>query len=506
MDIKHIENAILIWGPLNESAIAYLKEQRRKVIVPEMRPSCMGLSRVLPVLKKEKIPAIYCTDNMLGLLFMKKKIGETIISYRKEDKKGITGISGSRYVVLLSRLHGVKIKLFKGDETDYNTVFKDTDASTILGKTLFGQLGSTEIIPAAEEQILWDEMPDMKNAKVEKQPLIQNVLKAPKERKDIIFWSGLLHQKDLLSAGSGNVSCRSEDGQHLYMTAHHSYLGFLEEGDVIKTDMSGTVVEGMREVTSEKLLHTSIYKAFPETRVVLHAHSPFTVAYFNEHEDIEYISFECKFYLGKIPVVPQDTPTVTDAQPVLEALSQNKIIVLRNHGVVAMAKEFKEAYSLIELLEQQCYVKILTAKVPVPASVVAASATSAPEKPVAYELFSEEHMKRVTDLVNHDKQNLELGKKYNLTTTLAVKNITSGLIWCFHYQQGRITKCDHHEAAEFIITAPEDIWKKIFNRQIDPFVASTQGIIKLKGDFNKMSAWFPVFERTFKLWEQAPVL
>jgi hypothetical protein len=49
------------------------------------------------------------------------------------------------------------------------------------------------------------------------------------------------------------------------------------------------------------------------------------------------------------------------------------------------------------------------------------------------------------------------------------------------------------------------VWKQIFNRENDPFVAYGQGKIKLKGDFNKLSKWFPVFERTFELWGLAPV-
>jgi len=329
--------------------------------------------------------------------------------------------------------------------------------------------------------------------------------KISKEKKEIVFWSSLMHQKNLLSAGSGNVSYRAQENQ-VYITAHNSYLGFLEEDDIICVDGAGTLLEGTKEITSEKAMHLGIYAQFPNISVVLHAHSPFTVAYFNLFDDIEYGSFESKFYLGKVPVVPQSTPTVTDVQPVLEALASNNIVVLKNHGVLAMGNAFKKAYSLIELLEQQCHVALLTKRLNSPAeSPAEEKRCTETEKPAAFELFSEAHMQRVMELVNKDKENQELGKKFNLTTTLAVKNNTNGCLWCFHYQQGKIVKLDHTEEAEFVISTQEQIWKKVFNRQIDPFVASTQGIIKLKGDFNKMNGWFPVFEKTFKVWEKAPV-
>jgi putative sterol carrier protein len=66
-------------------------------------------------------------------------------------------------------------------------------------------------------------------------------------------------------------------------------------------------------------------------------------------------------------------------------------------------------------------------------------------------------------------------------------------------------KIDNDENAEFVIIGKPEILRKVFNREIDPFVASTQGKVKTKGDFAKMSKWYPVMVRTFKLWEQAPV-
>ena len=50
--------------------------------------------------------------------------------------------------------------------------------------------------------------------------------------------------------------------------------------------------------------------------------------------------------------MPQNTPSIVNIEPVLKALENNSIVVLGNHGVVAMGSSFKEAFSLIELLEE----------------------------------------------------------------------------------------------------------------------------------------------------------
>ena len=122
-----------------------------------------------------------------------------------------------------------------------------------------------------------------------------------------------------------------------------------------------------------------------------------------------------------------------------------------------------------------------------------------------YKMLSEEHAGALMGIVNNDSEAQELGRKYDLTCTLAVKNQDNGEVIRFVYEHGKIMKIDNDENAEFVIIGKPEILRKVFNREIDPFVASTQGKVKTKGDFAKMSKWYPVMVRTFKLWEQAPV-
>ena len=59
--------------------------------------------------------------------------------------------------------------------------------------------------------------------------------------------------------------------------------------------------------------------------------------------------------------------------------------------------------------------------------------------------------------------------------------------------------------AEFLITANEAIWRAVFNRQIDPFVATTQKKMSLRGDYARISKWYAPCSRIFQLWAQVPV-
>jgi hypothetical protein len=55
------------------------------------------------------------------------------------------------------------------------------------------------------------------------------------------------------------------------------------------------------------------------------------------------------------------------------------------------------------------------------------------------------------------------------------------------------------------VSAPETVWRAVFNREIDPFVATTQKKMDLRGDFAKISKWYAPCSRVFELWQKVPV-
>jgi L-fuculose-phosphate aldolase len=94
-------------------------------------------------------------------------------------------------------------------------------------------------------------------------------------------------------------------------------------------------------------------------RAVLHAHPPWTVAFFHYFDRLDIFSFEARHYLGSIKVIPQDSPTVSDTKPVSAALEHANIVVLKDHGVVSVGKDFRGPFGLIELLEEQAKVNLM---------------------------------------------------------------------------------------------------------------------------------------------------
>ncbi len=354
----------------------------------------------------------------------------------------------------------------------------------------------------------------------------------------------LLWEKDLVGGLNGNISTRLNDNNVL-ITATRTCLGLLQENDIVQIDLDGNVI-GEGQASSERFLHTAIYQNFPEVSAVLHSHTTYTNAYFLENDVLEARIFESKLYLGEVIAIPQSTPNVTDLAPVIEALKANSIVVLKNHGVVAMGKDLFDCFLLIQCLEDTAKIDTISRLYQLPlgrnalkvdsksrksdltgkrtepkikktlpsfseqeldSQGVAPAAGIEPPKtlPKKFKLFSPEQINEIVRLVNSDVTMKDLGKKTKMNMSLAVKLNETNEIFCFHFEEGQIVEINADENAEFLISAPENIWRAVFNRTIDPFVATTQKKMNLRGDFARISKWYAPCSRIFELWAQVPV-
>ncbi len=324
-------------------------------------------------------------------------------------------------------------------------------------------------------------------------------------KTDVIAIGRVLWEKDLASGLNGNISVRVDD-EKVLLTAHSTCLGLLQEKDILLLKTSGEFLEAGK-ISTENLLHTEIYRNFPEVKAVIHTHTTYTNAYFLENDVLIPKIFESKFYLGEVKSIPQLTPSVTDAAPVIAGLRVNNVTVLQNHGVVAMGKNLFDCFLLIQCLEDAVKIDAIS-RLYIRRQTTDHRRQTKEKKETKnkkYKLFSQEQINEIVRLVNADQQLKDMGVKTSMTMDLAVQLDETGKTYSFVFDQGRITKVGHDTNAEFLISAPENVWRAVFNREIDPFVATTQKKMSLRGDFAKISKWYAPCSRIFELWQRVPV-
>jgi ribulose-5-phosphate 4-epimerase/fuculose-1-phosphate aldolase/putative sterol carrier protein len=325
---------------------------------------------------------------------------------------------------------------------------------------------------------------------------------------EMIEIGNLIWEKNLSGGMSGNISVKIDDNTVL-ITGRGTCLGMLKPSDICTVDLDGNPRDKNFIPSSESLFHTSVYKNL-DARAVVHVHPTWSNGYFSANDRIEFDTFETRLTFGDIPVVNQKTPTITDVTPVIEALKKNNIVVLKHHGIVAIGETLLDAFFLVQTLEeavQMAFIKDFYL-----------SRTGAASKPILnpamedsgstkkYELFSEGQIKDIVELVNRDDKFKKLSLDTALKTKLAVVLDETQTAYCFDFQDGRIAGYSHStDDAEFVISGKAQYWRQIFNRQLDPFAATTQKKLKLKGDFAKISRWYVPFNRLFELWVKTPV-
>jgi len=322
---------------------------------------------------------------------------------------------------------------------------------------------------------------------------------------EIIKVGKRLYEAGLAVAKSGNLSARIDE-ENILITATGTFLGQLKEDDIVKVNLASAKFVGDIKPSSELPLHSLVYKNFP-AKVVIHCHPPLINGYFGVVKTLKAMSFETKFYLGDIPIIPQETPTVTSPELVIAALKTNNLVVLKNHGTVAIADKFEDALSITEALEEavkSAAVARLFDKDILDNLDVALKDELKRNEP-AYPMFSREHIQAIVDLVNRDEFIAQKGKELDLTLKLAIQMDECSEVFKFNFEKGKIIKLDFDAEAPFVISAPGTVWEQVFLGKLDCFVAVTQGKMKLSGQLGQLSKWYVPFTRLFALFREVKV-
>lgn len=323
-------------------------------------------------------------------------------------------------------------------------------------------------------------------------------------REEIIKAGRRLYDTGLAVAKSGNISARLDSG-HILITATGTFLGCLKEDDIVKVDLDTNIASGNKNPSSELPLHSLIYKNFAKERVI-HAHPPLINGYFAVCPGLKALTFETKFYLGEVPVIEQDTPTVTKPELVIAALKTNNLAVLKNHGAVVMADKFEDALGLLEALEEAVKSAAIARLFNKEAldNLEQALKEDLKNSETAYPIFSREHIQAIVDLVNKDEFIAKKGEELDLTVQLAIKLDGDEKAYKFNFEKGKIIRLDSDADAPFVISAPAAVWEQVFLGKLDSFVAVTQGKMKLQGQLGQLSKWYVPFTRLFELFKQVP--
>lgn len=166
------------------------------------------------------------------------------------------------------------------------------------------------------------------------------------EKKRLLEAVRWAFQANLIRLSAGNISARIEDGGVVITPSGLKYRDMRLE-DISVVDEGGKHREGPRP-SSETPMHTAIYRHLPRVNSICHTHSLYAMVFAHLQEDVPVANIELLTCGAPIPVAPWATPGTPEAGEVTVEIFQSRpalnVILLRQHGLVAVGGDLEEAY------------------------------------------------------------------------------------------------------------------------------------------------------------------
>ncbi len=256
-------------------------------------------------------------------------------------------------------------------------------------------------------------------------------------------------------------------------------------------------------------MHLAVY-AGTDAQAIVHVHPPMVLAFSLSHDSFAPLSYEEKYTIGKVPVIPQDTPTVTKPEAVVEALKYHPVAIIKGHGTVAIGKTFQEAFLYTDLLEEAVHCQFFQSGIgaerkPLMRSLMA-PVTAAPRWGKPTSCSRTNIWPRWSTAPTATATFASLAATPSLTTSLTLHMEDNDAAWTVQFVAGEITALTEKSDGDFLISGKAEWWRAVFSNKIDAFLATQQGKLKLKrGELAQLSRWYKPFQRAFALWQTIPI-
>jgi ribulose-5-phosphate 4-epimerase/fuculose-1-phosphate aldolase len=172
-------------------------------------------------------------------------------------------------------------------------------------------------------------------------------------RADLAAANRILAHENVVD-GFGHVSARVPDAPATYWLARSMAPALVTEADILTYDLDSKPVSATTAALyAERFIHGAIYKARPDVKAIVHAHTPAVIPFGISPTKLQPVFHMAAFLGAGVPVFEiRDTGgTATDllvkTQPLGDALARTlgsaNVALMRGHGMVAVGASIPEA-------------------------------------------------------------------------------------------------------------------------------------------------------------------
>ncbi len=183
-------------------------------------------------------------------------------------------------------------------------------------------------------------------------------------RDEFCQFCHLIYERGLAAGTGGNVSVRC--GEHIWLTPSGFSLRDTAAEKICVVNGKGDLIEGDTP-TKEAGMHLGVFHKRPNINVVLHLHGPYIIAATTLLESgpdaLPALTPGFTYHAYPLPMIPFMAPGSPGlAEAVAEALAERgtSAVLLKNHGLVTLGRDFSEALNIAEEIDEAARVYVLT--------------------------------------------------------------------------------------------------------------------------------------------------
>lgn len=178
-------------------------------------------------------------------------------------------------------------------------------------------------------------------------------MRAEESRRQVTEFSKRMLHDRLTSGTSGNISKIDEQSGLIAITPSGVDYEILTPEMIILVDQNGEIAEGKFEPSTEMPMHLHIYRNRPDVRAIVHTHSMYATTLSVLRRKIPVMHYMVLPLGGPVPLAEYAVfGSQQLAENVVRALgTNNKAVLLSNHGAVTVGGSLEEAYRNALLLE-----------------------------------------------------------------------------------------------------------------------------------------------------------
>lgn len=164
-----------------------------------------------------------------------------------------------------------------------------------------------------------------------------------------------------VAANDGNITVKVAENRFLATPTGISKC-FITPEKLVLIDENANIIEGAEgyKPSSEIKMHLRCYKEREDVGSVVHAHPPTATGFAVAHVPMDsYSMIETVIAVGSVPITPYGTPSTYEVPDAIAPfLKDHDVVLLENHGALAVGENLITAYYRMETLELQAKISL----------------------------------------------------------------------------------------------------------------------------------------------------